>query len=130
MASQTENQIHALALEMTILRERVETLRGETQPLSALTQQIAVIEHRLSEMTKTKELWGQRGWMILTICLSALFSFVAGILGALLTFYLNTKKYAHPMELPLAKPTLSLRELLLESGIPPLSYYPLSRSIR
>jgi hypothetical protein len=43
-------------------------------------------------MTKTKELWGQRGWMALTVCLSALFSFVAVILGALLTFYLNTKK--------------------------------------
>jgi hypothetical protein len=77
---------------MTILRERVETLRSETEPLRAIMQQIAVIEHKLSEMTKTKELWGQRGWMALTICLSALFSFVAVILGALLTFYLNTKK--------------------------------------
>jgi hypothetical protein len=92
VASQTENQIHALTIEVTILRERVEALRGETQPLSALTQQIAVIEHKLAEMTKTKELWGQRGWMILTICLSALFSLASGALGTLLTFYLNTKK--------------------------------------
>ena len=92
MASQTENQIHALALEMTILRERVEALRGETEPLREIMKQIAVIEHKLLEMTKTKELWGQRGWMILTICLSALFSLVSGTLGTLLTFYLNTKK--------------------------------------
>ena len=57
-----------------------------------ITKQIAVIEHKLSEITKTKELWRQRGWMILTICLSAFFSFLAVILGALLTSYLNTKK--------------------------------------
>jgi hypothetical protein len=74
------------------LKERVEALRAETEPLREITKQIAVIEHRLLELTKTKELWGQRGWMILTICLSALFSFFAVILGALLTYYLNFKK--------------------------------------
>ena len=92
MATQTENLIQALTIEVNTLKERVEALRGETEPLREITKQIAVIEHRLSEMTKTKELWGQRGWMILTICLSALFSFLAVILGALLTFYLNTKR--------------------------------------
>lgn len=92
MATQTEQLIQALTNELTILKERVEALRAETQPIRDITKQIAVIEHKLAEMTKTKELWGQRGWMILTICLSAVFSFLAVILGALLTFYLNTKR--------------------------------------
>lgn len=91
MATQTENLIQALPIEVNTLKERVEALRGETEPLRDITKQIAVIDHKLLELTKTKELWGQRGWMILTICLSALFSFLAVILGALLTFYLNTK---------------------------------------
>ena len=92
MATQTEQLIQALTNELTILKERVEALRAETQPIRDITKQIAVIEHKLAEMTKTKELWGQRGWMILTICLSAVFSFLAVLLGALLTFYLNTKR--------------------------------------
>ncbi len=92
MATKTEQLIQTLTNELTILKERVEGLRGETQPLRDITNKIAVIEHKLAEVTKTKELWGQRGWMILTICLSAVFSFLAVILGALLTFYLNTKK--------------------------------------
>jgi hypothetical protein len=92
VATQTEQLIQALTNELTILKERVEVLRGETQPIRSITNQIAVIEHKLAEMTKTKELWGQRGWMILTICLSASFSFLAVILGSLLTFYLNSKK--------------------------------------
>ena len=92
MATQTENLIQALTIEVNTLKERVEALRGETEPLREVTKQIAVIEHKLSEMTKTKELWGQRGWMVLTILLSAFFSFLAVLLGSLLTFYLNTKK--------------------------------------
>jgi hypothetical protein len=75
VATQTENLIQALTLEVNTLKERVEALRSETEPLREITKQIAVIEHQLSELTKTKELWGQRGWMVLTICLSALFLF-------------------------------------------------------
>ena len=92
MATQTESLIQALTLEVNTLKERVEALRGETEPLREITKQIAVIEHKLSEMTKTMELWGQRGCMVLTICLSAFFSFLAIVLGALLTFYLNTRR--------------------------------------
>ena len=92
MATQTENLIQAITIDVNTLKERVQALRGETEPLREITKQIAVIEHKLSEMMKTKELWGQRGWMILTICLSAFFSFLAVIVGSLLTFYLNTKK--------------------------------------
>ena len=92
MATQTENLIQALTLEVNTLKERVEALRSETEPLREITKQIAVIEHKLSEITKTKELWGQRGWMVLTICLSAFFSFLAVILGALLTYHLNINR--------------------------------------
>ncbi len=92
MATQTENLIQALTIEVNTLKERVEALRGETEPIREITKQIAVIEHKLSELTKTKELWGQRGWMILTIFLSAFFSLLTGILGILLTSYLITKK--------------------------------------
>lgn len=92
MATQTENLIQALTLEVNTLKERVEHLRGETEPLREITKRIAVIEHQLAELTKIREVWGQRGWMVLTICLSALFSFLAVVLGALVTFYLNTKK--------------------------------------
>lgn len=92
MVTKTEELIQDLEVELTILKERVEILRTEIQPIRDITKQIAVIEHKLAEMTRTKELWGQRGWMILTICLSAVFSFLAVILGALLTFYLNSKK--------------------------------------
>src|SRR5262249_7848943 len=92
VATQTENLIQALTVEVNTLKERVEVLRGETEPLREVTKNIAVIEHQLSELTKTKEVWGQRGWMILTICLSAFFSFLAVILGAFLTYYLNTNR--------------------------------------
>ena len=92
MATKTETAIHDLTLEVNTLKERVEALRGETAPLREITKQIAVIEHRLGEMTKTKEVWGQRGWMILTICLSALFSLLAVFVSTSLTHYLNTKK--------------------------------------
>ena len=94
MATQTEKLIQELTNEVTILKEQVKALRGETQSIRDITIQIALIEHKLAELTKTKDLWGQRGWMILTICLSALFSFLAVIVGALLTYYLNSLRGA------------------------------------
>ncbi len=92
MATKAEELIQALTIEVTTLKERVEALRGETEPLRDITKQIAIIEHRLSELSKTKELWGQRGWMILTILLSAFFSLLATIAGAFLTYYLNSRR--------------------------------------
>ena len=92
MATKTEQLLQAHTIELTTLKERVEALRVETQPIRDITNRIAVIEHKLAEMTKTKDLWGQRGWMILTICLSAVFSVFSAILGALLTHYLKILK--------------------------------------
>ena len=84
--------IHALTVELATLRFAVESMRSEAKPLSELTTQVAVIESRLNEMTKSRDLWAQRGWAIMTVCLSAMMSLVVAILGTLLTFYLNTKK--------------------------------------
>jgi cell division protein FtsB len=91
VATQAE-VISGLKSEVAVLRAQVESLRKESEPLRDMAARTAVIEHRLAEITKTKELWGQRSWAILTICLSALFSFLAVVLGSLLTFYLNSKK--------------------------------------
>jgi len=92
VATQTETLIQGLTIEVSVLKERVKGLRSQTDTLDGVTNQLAIIEHKLAEMTKTKELWGQRGWMVLTICLSALFSFLAVMSGSLLTFYLNSKR--------------------------------------
>ncbi len=92
MATQTEKMIHSLTVELATLRVAVESMRSDASPLSELATEVAVIESRLDEMTKSSELWGQRGWAFLTVCLSAMLSLVVAILGTLLTFYLNTKK--------------------------------------
>ena len=92
MATQTEKMIHSLTVELATLRVAVESMRSEAKPLSELAREVAVIEARFNEMTKSRELWGQRGWAFLTVCLSAMMSLVVAILGTLLTFYLNTKK--------------------------------------
>lgn len=92
MATLTETLIQGLTTDVAVLKERVTTLRSQTDTLDGIANQIGIIEHKLAEMTKVKELWGQRGWMVLTICLSALFSFLAVISGSLLTFYLNSQR--------------------------------------
>jgi hypothetical protein len=92
MATKTEETIQAIKTDVAVVKEQIATLRDEVTPMRSMTERLAIVEHQLSEMTKTKELWGQRGWMILTICLSAFFSLLAVILGALLAFNLNTKK--------------------------------------
>ncbi len=92
MATRTEEFIKVLTVEITILQERVEFLSEKMQLLRESKEKIAVLEHQVAEMTKTKELWGQRGWMVMTIALSAGFSFVAVILGGLLTFDLNSNR--------------------------------------
>ncbi len=111
MVTKTEESIQVLTVELAILRARVENLYTEIKPLrdlvnqvaviqtqmadvlkSDVTKQIAVIQHQLVELAKTRELWGQRGWAVLTVSLSAGFSLVAVILGSLLTFYFNAKR--------------------------------------
>lgn len=92
MATQSEKNIHELELQITVLKERVESLNGEYAAVRDLTKQVAVLQQQLGDMTKTRELWGQRGWAILTIGISAGVSLGAAILVALVNYYMNHPK--------------------------------------
>lgn len=91
MATNTE-LVQALNVEVATLKERVEALRGEMVPLREIVNQVSVLKHQIAEMTKTRELWGQRGWAILTIGISAAVSLGAAILVALVNYYMNHPK--------------------------------------
>ena len=88
MATKTEALIHELTIRVNATEMRLDALQVDAVLVRATVAQIAVIGHRLAELTRSRELWGQRGWVILTVALSG----VVTILGALLTFYLNAKK--------------------------------------
>jgi cell division protein FtsB len=74
--------IRELTKDVTILKEQVQALRGETAPLREITTKIAVIEHHIAELKKGKETLAARAWMILA-------PLIAGIAGVLLTHYLK-----------------------------------------
>ena len=61
MATKTEEAIKSVNNDLIVLKEHVAALRDEAKPIRSLTERMAIVEHRLAEMTKTKELWGQRG---------------------------------------------------------------------
>ena len=111
MATKTEESIKALAIELAVVTtqlkmgvrnlELVHELSNQVAVLQTqmtkliqadVTTQVAILQAQLAELAKTKELWGQRGWAVLTVCLSAGFSFLAVVLGSLLTFYINAKR--------------------------------------
>lgn len=94
MATETEKQIQSIKIELTSLKASLENLRVETtplrelasqvqnlklvassltaevEPLREITKKVAVIEHQLAEMTKTKELRGANGdgWSRRSVC--------------------------------------------------------------
>lgn len=111
MATKAEESIKALAVELAVattqlklLSRNIDLVRELSNQVAVLqtqmtnliqadvTTQVAVMQAQLAELTKTRELWGQRGWAVLTVCLSAGFSFLAVVLGSLLTFYINSKR--------------------------------------
>ena len=92
MATQGEKALHALEVQTAILLERVEALSKERIPLRELSSQVAVLQQQLGDMTKTRELWGQRGWAVLTVGISAAVSLGAAILVALVNYYMNHPK--------------------------------------
>ena len=92
MATQTERVINALTNEVNLLKECVEWMRADAVTLREVTERLSIIEHRLAELTKSRELWGQRGWGVLTVLLTALSSLIGVVVGAVLNFYLNTRK--------------------------------------
>ena len=89
--TQVEKTIHALEVELATLKAHIETLRGETKPITEYSNQIAILQTQVAELTKAKEFWGQRGWAILTVSISASLSLAAALLVALLTYLLRPK---------------------------------------
>lgn len=92
MATKTETLIQVLTSRLNAAEMRLDALQVDAVPVKAMVAQIAVIEHRLADLTKSHELWGQRGWAVLTVAASGFFSILGVTVGALLTFYLNAKK--------------------------------------
>jgi len=111
VATKAEESIKALAVELAVattqlklLSQNIELVRELSNQVAVIqtqmtnliqadvTTQVAIMQAQLAELTKTRELWGQRGWAVLTVGLSAGFSFLAVVLGSLLTFYINAKR--------------------------------------
>lgn len=74
--------IRELTKDVAILKEQVQTLRGETASLREITTKLALLDHQVAELRKGKETFAARAWMILAPLL-------AGIAGVLLTHYLK-----------------------------------------
>jgi hypothetical protein len=82
----THDQIlRELTADVTILKERVETARGEIGGLAELTIKVALLEQRVDDMREGWQRWVQRGWMVLG-------PLISGIIGAAIVFYGGWKK--------------------------------------
>lgn len=92
MATKAEELIQELKLEIAVLKTEVATLRRMATDVTQLTTQVAVLQSQAAEMTKTRDLWGQRGWAVFTVAVSAAFSLLTGTATAGLAYYLNLKK--------------------------------------
>lgn len=92
MATKAEILIQALRVELTTAQAQIEALRGEAVFTRQLSKDVAAAQTQLAQLTKTGELWGQRGWAVLTVTLSSLSALATGVTCAALTFYLNTKR--------------------------------------
>ena len=57
-----------------------------------LEKQIAVMEQRLADLTKSQDVWGSRGWVIFMVGVSGVVTLLSAAVGELLTFYLNAKR--------------------------------------
>ena len=92
MATKAEELIAELKVEVAVLKTEVATLRGMSTEVSQLSKQFAVLESQNAQLTKTREVWGQRGGAVFTVAVSAGFSLLTGTLTAGLAYYLNLKK--------------------------------------
>ena len=70
MATKTETAISALTSRLDIMEVRVELLVDQTVNLQQLEKQFAVMEHRLADLTKSQDVWGNRGWVIFMVGVS------------------------------------------------------------
>ncbi len=92
MATGTEEIVYELRTEVAVLKKEVALLTAASDAAIDLARQVAVLQSQLAEMTKTRDLWGQRGWAVFTVAVSAAFSLLTGTATAGLAYYLNLKK--------------------------------------
>ncbi len=71
-------------MELATLKAHIETLRGETKPITEYSNQIAILQTQVAGLAEAKVAWGNRGWDVLKLILAA-------ALGALLTYILRPK---------------------------------------
>ena len=84
MATKTEALIYALRTDVGILSMELESLRREADPLTEVTKQVAILQYRLDELTKSRDSWGHRWWGLLIAVVG-----VGGIvMGVLLGYFL------------------------------------------
>ena len=70
--TKTQEAMHKLELQVAALQSLVGILSAEREPRpGTLAIEVALLKQRLDQLTKTRELWGQRGWATLTVGLSA-----------------------------------------------------------
>jgi len=74
--------IRELSKDVTILKEQVQALRGETALLREITIKLALLENQVGELKRGREAWVTRAWLILAPLL-------ASIVGVLLGHYLK-----------------------------------------
>jgi hypothetical protein len=67
----------------------VAALQASTEPLADLIRDLAALRADVDHLKRSSELFGNRGFSILLVVLAGLISFISGIAGVLLTFYLK-----------------------------------------
>jgi hypothetical protein len=76
-----EEIIRELTRDIAILKERLESVRGEIADLPDVIHRLTLLEQELKQGRESWERWVQRVWMVIAPIL-------AGAFGALLTHYL------------------------------------------
>jgi hypothetical protein len=80
-----EEIIRGLTADVTLLKERQESIREELAILTNLQVRVALLEQRVADMREGSQQWVQRAWMILAPLISA-------IIGAAVVYYAGWKR--------------------------------------
>ena len=89
MATKTEELIHELTIKVSVLELKAQVLEVEAAPVEGLMARVAMLEYKFAELSRSRELWGQRGWGVLTVLLTAVSSLLGVVVGAVLNAYLR-----------------------------------------
>ncbi len=92
MATKTEALIQELTTRLNAAEMRLDALQVDVPQVKATFVQVAVMEHRLADLTKSQDVWGNRGWVIFMVGVSGVVTLLSAAAGGLLTFYLNAKR--------------------------------------